>query len=611
MNDLRPFRFWCQKVLPLVYDDELSYYELLCKVVNYLNKVIENINELSENFNELVKMFNTLKNYVDNYFKNLDVQKEINKKLDEMVKDGTFAKVFGNYFLTDNNSTKMMIAPFFISDKYPITYFYKSYDGIAWTKINDISLKGRDYSTCFNNGKLLLTGTPLKQNKITIIETTNLQDYITHEYESLSNIGIYGSEFFKDNDELYLITCYRVGGDKPSNYIYKNCLYKVKDDNIEYLRDINIDINAIDCFIIKKDELYYLFCKGENTIKDTVEGRIYIYTSSDLVTFNYFTYVKVLENLKYEAPSVIYYKGNYLLYVDNYSNDDNETGTGGMHVLVSSDLANWTDNQSIFCNYPTRHGTPTVVNDIAEEQLFNLYGTEKDDRLMYRRLNNNNGYLKLFDIKTGYNNQSYTCIFTLTNGEGKYETTYEITGIGTNYNYNVTNKILNSTGTGLINFVINGFDISVYLNVSNIFNFRPILTNIGVSCNGLVEISKSNKLVNITPNNITSNIYFTGNRNMYDALVKSNFVMAFSGSVYNINNRTYNIQLTMRVSGNTGTTICMSGLPKPQTDVLLYCMDINNFEVKKCVVNTKGDIYITTPDIEQHVYSVVGTYCTN
>ena len=28
------FRFWCQKVLPLVYDDSLSYYEILCKVVD-------------------------------------------------------------------------------------------------------------------------------------------------------------------------------------------------------------------------------------------------------------------------------------------------------------------------------------------------------------------------------------------------------------------------------------------------------------------------------------------------------------------------------------------------------------------------------------------------
>lgn len=37
---MRAFRFWCQKVLPLVYDDSLSYYEVLCKVVQYINELI-------------------------------------------------------------------------------------------------------------------------------------------------------------------------------------------------------------------------------------------------------------------------------------------------------------------------------------------------------------------------------------------------------------------------------------------------------------------------------------------------------------------------------------------------------------------------------------------
>ena len=36
MNNLSNFRFWCQKVLPLVYDDSLSYYEVLCKIVKYI-----------------------------------------------------------------------------------------------------------------------------------------------------------------------------------------------------------------------------------------------------------------------------------------------------------------------------------------------------------------------------------------------------------------------------------------------------------------------------------------------------------------------------------------------------------------------------------------------
>lgn len=41
--------FWCQKVLPLVYTDALSYYEELGKFVGKLNEVIGNVNNLNEN----------------------------------------------------------------------------------------------------------------------------------------------------------------------------------------------------------------------------------------------------------------------------------------------------------------------------------------------------------------------------------------------------------------------------------------------------------------------------------------------------------------------------------------------------------------------------------
>lgn len=42
------FKFYCQPVLPLVYNESLSYYEVLCKVVDYLNKVIDNQNDMTE-----------------------------------------------------------------------------------------------------------------------------------------------------------------------------------------------------------------------------------------------------------------------------------------------------------------------------------------------------------------------------------------------------------------------------------------------------------------------------------------------------------------------------------------------------------------------------------
>ena len=106
MNDLRPFRFWCQKVLPLVYDDSLSYYEILCKVVDYLNKTMENVNKLSENFDELQSAFNTLKKYVEEYFDNLDIQEEINKKLDEMATDGTLLSLFSKYMVYSVNNVE-------------------------------------------------------------------------------------------------------------------------------------------------------------------------------------------------------------------------------------------------------------------------------------------------------------------------------------------------------------------------------------------------------------------------------------------------------------------------------------------------------------------------
>lgn len=47
------FRFWCQKVLPAVYDDSLSYYELLCKVMHWLEELTKITNTQSDAITEL------------------------------------------------------------------------------------------------------------------------------------------------------------------------------------------------------------------------------------------------------------------------------------------------------------------------------------------------------------------------------------------------------------------------------------------------------------------------------------------------------------------------------------------------------------------------------
>lgn len=74
MSNFKPvtnFWFWCQKVLPLVYDDSISYYEVLCKMSEYLNQVINNVNALPDIIDEAVK----------EYIESGEIQKVLNEML--------------------------------------------------------------------------------------------------------------------------------------------------------------------------------------------------------------------------------------------------------------------------------------------------------------------------------------------------------------------------------------------------------------------------------------------------------------------------------------------------------------------------------------------------
>ena len=67
VKPLHHFRFWCQKVLPLVYDDSLSYYEVLCKVVNYINNLIGTNNEIIKYVDELKAELKVVQDWIDNF----------------------------------------------------------------------------------------------------------------------------------------------------------------------------------------------------------------------------------------------------------------------------------------------------------------------------------------------------------------------------------------------------------------------------------------------------------------------------------------------------------------------------------------------------------------
>lgn len=96
-----PFKWFVLENFPFLEDsiDSLTNYQLFCKLGEEINKNRDSINEIGENETALVTAFNNLYDYVEHYFNNLNVQQEINNKLDEMAENGSLYEML-NTFIT-------------------------------------------------------------------------------------------------------------------------------------------------------------------------------------------------------------------------------------------------------------------------------------------------------------------------------------------------------------------------------------------------------------------------------------------------------------------------------------------------------------------------------
>lgn len=65
--ELKHFKFWCQSVLPLVYDESLSYYEVLCKVVEYINNLIDTDKEIFDELDALKADLDIVQKWIEDF----------------------------------------------------------------------------------------------------------------------------------------------------------------------------------------------------------------------------------------------------------------------------------------------------------------------------------------------------------------------------------------------------------------------------------------------------------------------------------------------------------------------------------------------------------------
>ncbi|MBO7731325.1 MAG: hypothetical protein J6S67_02180 [Methanobrevibacter sp.] len=132
--DTQPFKKLVMTIgeLPTSFVESMTYYELLAWFTNYLQTVIiPTVNNNAEAVEELQGLFTELKTFVDTYFENLDVQEEINNKLDEMVEDGTLQEIITAYIQANaawifDSVADMKAATNLINGSYTRTLGYNS-----------------------------------------------------------------------------------------------------------------------------------------------------------------------------------------------------------------------------------------------------------------------------------------------------------------------------------------------------------------------------------------------------------------------------------------------------------------------------------------------------
>ena len=151
MPPVPPFVQFVASAVPMVFDNSLSYYEALCALWKYVEGMTSVINNNATLEEEFIEKVNELEEYVNHYFDNLDVQEEINNKLDAMAEAGTLEEIIASYLDATavwgfNSVAELKEASNLIDGSFARTtgYYSANDGGGALYTITDDTLTGND-----------------------------------------------------------------------------------------------------------------------------------------------------------------------------------------------------------------------------------------------------------------------------------------------------------------------------------------------------------------------------------------------------------------------------------------------------------------------------------
>lgn len=274
------------KAIPLTFDESMSYYECLCGLLNYLKTtIIPTVNNNAEAVAELQNLFTKLQKYVNNYFDNLDVQDEINNKLDQMVENGTLQEIITNYLNSKaifgyDNIEGMKNATNLINGSYAQTlgYYNKNDGGSALYKIRQITNEDvvDEMMIISLNDNTLIAELIVENDNLNILKvgakndgSTDTSNIINHLITNYNKYNIYfPNGDYLINNTILIDTATKIFGENK----WKTRLFT--NSSIVMIQNKNDDIAT--CFISN------LYLDGNNI---ATKG-IYLYRNKPNLVYN-------------------------------------------------------------------------------------------------------------------------------------------------------------------------------------------------------------------------------------------------------------------------------------------------------------------------------------
>lgn len=215
------FKLFVLENFPFIEEDfdALTYYQMLCKVVGYLQDVITNNESLQYNQTELLDAFNELQNYVNTYFDNLDVQTEINNKLDQMAQDGTLQEIIAQYLqlagiLAYNTLNDMKNAENIVAGSFMKTFGYDYFNDKKGAFYKARNIKNTDIIDNINIIAL--------KNENLVAELIKEEEYIKKSYGESDHLGVGNRTYTSPNSWTSTVNSIRANRESTQPEILKS-----------------------------------------------------------------------------------------------------------------------------------------------------------------------------------------------------------------------------------------------------------------------------------------------------------------------------------------------------------------------------------------------------